>query len=358
MLVTSILFNSSNAPTFFSHRIYLVETEAFSLVKNGSALVAKEVGAEEITAGNIIIFSDDTDEARIGEVQEVTLEEAVYTFRIKNDLGEEMTVGQSHILGKGIYYSELTGKIISFAMSPLGVCCIAVLPCLAFIVSEIIASVKRNALQSDFEIVKKQNEVPTYLPSMNYDSPEERLAFSDGRERLMEAAGLFTPPQKKPSGRQPEERAPISGRDIDKLIKETKARHFSDAMSSDMAAPEQRSRPIPPPPSPAPRPNPAPRQPILIDEEDTRNIFESSVAGIHESANRAYSEQAQMPAPTSRSDAVPKKESDTAKQYEPQRRTPPKLAPRVSRLDSLLQEETNDSHYDIDDILKSLEKNS
>lgn len=54
-------------------------------------------------------------------------------------MDEEMIIGQSRILGKGIYYSEIIGGLISFALSPTGVCCIAVLPCAAFIVLEIIA---------------------------------------------------------------------------------------------------------------------------------------------------------------------------------------------------------------------------
>ena len=52
----------------------------------------------------------------------------------------------------------------------------------------------------------------------------------------------------------------------------------------------------------------------------------------------------------------PRPEREEIRRYDPPKRNPPKLAPRVSRLDSLLQEESDDSHYDIDDILKSIEK--
>ena len=84
LLITSIIFNGSNAPKIFSYRIYLVETDAFSLVKEGSALISEKAETENIAPGNIIIFSDDEDEARIGEVREAKLEDGVYTFKIKN----------------------------------------------------------------------------------------------------------------------------------------------------------------------------------------------------------------------------------------------------------------------------------
>lgn len=346
-LITSIIFNQSSAPNFFSHKIYIVETDAFSLVKKGSALIAEQAENEEIAAGNIIIFSDDLEEARIGEVQESKLEDGVYTFRIKNDVNEEITVGQSHILGKGIYYSEFIGGLVSFALSPLGVCFIAVLPCAAFVVFEVIASLRRSASQTEFETVKKQDETPTYIPPrQSYPSIDDKPAFSEGRERLMEAAGLFTPPQKKPQQRQ-EERAPISERDIDKLIKETRAKHLGEPM------PERQS-PEPRPQRPTQQ-RQAPR-PAVINEEETRNMFENPIReSPYAAENTLPPDKRQENAQNTEPAFSSRRREETVKRYEPQKRNPPKLAPRVSRLDSLLQEETSDSHYDIDDILKSLE---
>lgn len=376
LLITSVIFNAENAPKIFSHRIYLVETSAFSLVKEGSALISEQAEIENIAPGNIIIFSDDEEKARIGEVREIKLEDGVYTFDIKNDLDEKMTIGQSHILGKGIYYSEFIGRLISFALSPAGVCLIAILPCAAFIVFEIIASLRRGERQTEFETVKKQDEIPTYIPPrQDYIPPEERPAFSHERERLMEEAGLFSPPQKKVPQKQ-EERVPISERDIDKLIRETRAKHLVGSSAPDIQPPvrpdysefdseempagngqysrfaprdyppdgfrdsqDQRFRQAPPMPE---RP-----QPIIIDETETQNIFEHSVQPPERNAAK------EMP----QNRHVERNNEDAVRRYEPPKRNPPKLAPRVSRLDSLLQEDSADS-YDIDDILKSIENNS
>ncbi len=338
LLAASVIFSGDTAPKFFSRRIYLVETDAFSLVKNGSALITEQEDAENIAPGNIIIFSDDEEEIRIGEVREAKLDDGVYTFKVKNDLDEEMTIGQSRIMGKGIYYSDIIGALVSFAMSPAGVCLIAVLPCAAFIVLEIIASMKRKDAQSEFETVKKQDEIPTYLPRREYVPPEERPAFSFERDRLMEEAGLFTPPRKAPSPKQ-EEYIPISERDIDRLIKETRAKHL--AGYADEPAEQPRSAPQHRRSVPRNEPVPASR-PAIFDEEDTRDMF---------------GRPAEPPPVQQRPPEPPRRpENDEMKRYEAPKRNPPKIAPRVSRLDSLLQEESDDSRYDIDDILKSIEK--
>lgn len=349
------MFNNKNAPQIFSHRIYLVETDAFSLIEKGSALVVSQVPDEEIAAGNIIIFEDAAEKPFVAEVQESTLDNGVYTYRIKNDVGSEMVIGPSHVLGKGMYYSEFLGGFISFALSPAGVCCMAVMPCAAFIVLEIIFAIKHRDNQSDFEPVNKQNEVPTYIPNYREVEEKESPAFVDERQRLMEEAGLFAPPQKKPVPK-PEARAPISERDIDKLIRETKAKHMGTSYAEEaprrQAPPPQ--RPAPPPSRPAAEPRPRPITPsVIIDEEETRNIFTRQEERRPSRIDNLHSEMADKPSGNS---FLPERDDEPIRRYEPKRRTAPKAAPRVSRLDSLLQEDSADNHYDIDDILRSLDK--
>lgn len=350
------MFNNKNAPQIFSHRIYLVETDAFSLIEKGSALVVSQVPDEEIAAGNIIIFEDSSEKPLVAEVQESILDNGVYTYRIKNDVGSEMIIGSSHVLGKGMYYSEFLGGFISFALSPAGVCCMAVMPCAAFIVLEIISALKHRDNQADFEPVNKQNEVPTYIPSYReVEEREDRPVFVDERQRLMEEAGLFAPPQKKPVPK-PEARAPISEKDIDKLIRETKAKHMGTAYDEE---PPRRPapptpRPAPPPSRPAAEPRPRPITPsVIIEEEDTRNIFTRQEERRPSRIDNLHNEMADKP---NENPFLPERDDEPIRRYEPKRRTAPKAAPRVSRLDSLLQEDSADNHYDIDDILRSLDK--
>ena len=344
LLAAALMFRGGSAPALFGHYVFLAETDAFSAVKKGSALIVDPVEPDGINPGNIIIFTDEEGGDRIGEVQAVASDDGIYTFTVRNDANGKVTVGQSHIVGKGIYYSEFVGAVVSFATSPAGVCLIAILPCAAFVIFEIVGIVKRKAPQPEVDTVKKQYETPTYVPPVRNDQPteEDEPAFSPNRQSLVEAAGLFKQPVKKPEPPpKPVNRSPISGRDIDKLIRETKARHEREAFAAADIKQSQTEA------SPEPEPQPQPQQGRAAAVAAYRaNAQERSSIELTPEDERPHAVRKEtVDKPRERTD-------ETVKQY-----VPPKVkyVPRVNRLDSLLRDEPleGDSHFDIDDILKN-----
>ena len=352
LLAAALLFRGGSAPALFGHYVFLSETDAFSAVKKGSALIVDPVELSEIAPGNIIIFTDEQGNDRIGEVQTADSDDGIYTFTVRTDIESSITVGQSHIVGKGIYYSEFIGGLVSFATSPAGVCLIAILPCAAFVIFEIVGIIKRRAPLPEVDTVKKQYETPTYVPparngELDDEEDDDRPAFSPDRRKLVEAAGLFTAAKKPEPAPKPAERAPISGRDIDKLIRETKARHERDILSSEekpRSAPARSSEPEQRQgraaavaayrsnsANPA-NPDKRPEIEITPDDEKPHDIRKETVEKPRERVE------------------------ENVKQY-----IPPKVkyVPRVNRLDSLLREDSidndNDGSLDINDILKNIE---
>ena len=341
LLAAALMFRGGSAPALFGHYVFLAETDAFSAVKKGSALIVDPVERNEIAPGNIIIFTDEGGDDRIGEVREVSTDDGIYTFTVRTDIESSVTVGQSRIVGKGIYYSEFIGAIVSFATSPAGVCFIAILPCAAFIAFEIVAIIKRKSPLPQVDTVKKQYETPTYVPPVRnaeqYSqlSEEEHPAFSPDRQRLVAAAGLFTPSKKpEPAPSRAEERAPISGRDIDKLIRETKAKHERDSLSANEPS-EQRTE--------ADR-----RASIAATLAAYGAYIEEDTAAEEETASNVHKETVERPR---------ERVEESANQYASPK---VKYVPRVSRLDSLLREDNiendNDGNFDINDILKNIEQ--
>ena len=380
LLVAALLFRGGSAPALFGHYVFLAETDAFSAVKKGSALIVDPVELQDIAPGNIIIFTDEGGSDRIGEVRETSSDDGVYTFTVRTDIDSNVTVGQSHIVGKGIYYSELLGAVVSFATSPAGVCLIAILPCAAFVIFEIVGIVKRRAPQPEVDTVKKQYETPTYIPPSSHSEPEDeddRPVFSAERQRLVEAAGLFTQPAqqpKKPEPPKPVNRAPLSGRDIDKLIKETKARHEREALAAagKTAEPEQRQSRA----SDMPEPERRPSRPVDVPEPERRSndVTEPERRPGRAAAVAAYrsnsQERAEIPITPEdeRPHAVRRETAERPREREREREragaeeqvkqyVPPKVkyVPRVNRLDSLLREDTDEDNVNIDDILKNIE---
>lgn len=349
LLILSLIFSGELAPKLFSHRVYLLDTDAFSLVEKGSAVIADQVPFNEIVPGNIILYTDDKNKTRVGEVQLAQSENNVYTYTVKNDAELEVTVGQSRILGKGIYYSKFVGGLVSFVVSPAGVCCLAILPCAAFLVFEIIGIFKRKAAPPTVETVRKQDEIPTYIPEglgakkrVVGDNPEnESFAFSDGRQSLMKAAGLFSASSNKVSEQHKEpvrERKPVLEKDIDKLIKETKAKHMNDGTSPS----KREERPVGTKSASAARNayEQIQAQTSLGETPDRRSAFDNDpVSAVHDIP--VFSEDSERNEPPRRT--------------EPPKRPSSRVSPRVSRLDSLLKNDNSGSQYDINDILRNID---
>lgn len=377
LLFFSLKYQGNLAPNLFSHRVYIMDTEAFSLVEKGSAVVADQVAFSEILPGNIVLFTDEKGKTTVGEVQKSNFDNNVYTFTVKDDAGNLLTVGQSHILGKGIYYSEILGRIISFATSPVGVCCAAVLPCAAFLLWEIIAAIKRKAPQPTVATVKKQYETPTYIPSQqNKDKSshkedqipfEERPAFDDDRQRLVEAAGLYAPQKKpEPVKAAPPPRPTINEKEIDKLIQQVKTKRLNEETSKLFGEKTE-----------------SPNSSQTKKTSSTPvNVAKSAYQQVQRTSNitgkNSFDQEQIKPMeldiddkPLKRIDRDPifEKDEPIYERTEPVReKTPPinekaqskhnrsRSSPRLSRLDSLLQEEsTSDSRYDINNILKNIE---
>ena len=288
-------------------------------------------------------------------MQKANFEDNVYTFSVKNDAGRLLTVGQSHILGKGMYYSEFLGALVSFATSPWGVLCIAILPCAAFVIWEAVTAVKRKAPQPTVNTIKKQYETPTYIPPQkkNVDEvpTEDSLVFAEDRQKLVEAAGLYAPSPKKPEpAKQPaaQPRPPVNAKEIDKLIQQAKSKQTKD-QGLNMGETKRSSN----------QPSDTVRRPSQTPVGVARSAYQQVQKSFE-----AVEEKPARPSPMSLDiDDKPLKRLDS--EYTaptPARPEQPKhghtrSSPRLSRLDSLLQEESaNDSMYDINNILRNIEK--
>ena len=361
LLFFSIAYRGSLAPKLFTHRVYIMDTEAFSLVKKGSAVIADRVNFDQILPGNIVIFTDESEKTSVGEVQKANFENDVYTYSVKNDAGNILTVGQSHILGKGMYYSEFLGALVSFATSPWGVLCIAILPCTAFVIWEVVSAVKRKAPQPTVDTIKKQYETPTYIPPQKRNEDEvpleERLAFAEDRQRLVEAAGLYAPSPKKPEPAKqqpaPQPRPPVNAKDIDRLIQQAKSKNSPNNSKDAGFNLGETKRSSPQASAPAHKPSQTPVGVAKSAYQQVQKSFE------------AVEEKSSTPAPMPLDiDDKPLKRLDgeysapaAARSEQPKHNSHARSSPRLSRLDSLLQEESaNDSMYDINTILGNIGK--
>lgn len=402
-LITAIFFGvvaacysiSGGTPNLFGSYVYLVKTDAFDLLENGTALVAKEVHASEIQPGNIIIFNLENNAPALAEIRSGELADGVYSFEAATENGAIITLSQSQIVAKGMSYSAVWGKILSFASSPLGVLIVAVVPCLVIIVIELSKFISKSLPQPEIETVKKQLEVPTYTPesgragAMNayknargsslddsiglYDVQVKR---SSGIERTVDRtdvleipaqeAPLFLGPKHKPVVVQKRnQEMPLSQKKLNDAIAAAKAeremglereravKEIQKTRGAAIAAEKEQENALrkaisEQPASPKSQPKQQTPTPSATEKKEASKI--QKPAPRKEFTPEFKAPQRGKTAP------VPPVEEENVKQYTPKKSAPTHVTTSIPRLDALLNEEVDSESYNIDDILASLDR--
>ncbi len=395
-LITAVFFGvvaviytvGGGTPNVFGTIVYLVKTEAFDLTE-GTALLAEQVPYSEIQPGNIVIFSLENDRPALAEIQTGERFDGVYSFTALTENGDLISLSQSQIAAKGMSYSKFWGTLITFAVSPLGVLLIAVVPCLIIIIMELVKFVRRTLPEPEIETVKKQLEVPTYAPDSRrsaavsayeknsslddsiglYDAQVRRnpnIERTDVLEIPAQETPLFLGPKRKqmaiPKQHLQEAGMPLSQKKLNEAIAAAKAER---GIEQKTAASERRS------------------EATLTQsdmEETIRSIQRSRSAAIAAEKERETAQaavQAQSAPIPSRTDFVPQftpskrtaavttptataeLPEEQVRRYTPRRvQAPPPVhaTSSIPRLDALLSDDNDGDSYNIDDILSELGK--
>ena len=413
--IAAVYSVSGGTPNIFGTYLYLVKTDAFDELKNGTVLVAEEVHASEIQPWAIVIFNLENGKPALAEIRSGELADGVYSFEAVTENGAEITLSQSQIVAKGTSYSDVWGAIISFVVSPLGVLLIAVVPCIIIIIVEIAKFINNTLPQPEIETVKKQLEVPTYTPESGragavnayrannaslddsiglYDaqvrrSPSiERIDRTDVLEIPSQETPLFLGPKRKPvtiQKRANEQSMPLSQKKLNEAIAAAKAERelgiqrekavkeiqknrgaaiaaekaqedYYRAMRGSVVGLSSSRTSGSPIPEPTPAPVPQTQPPEPEKKVDTSKIKKPEARKKEFTPEFKPSQAAQKV----KTAPIPSPiEDDTVKQYTPRKSATASVShatTSIPRLDELLNEDVDGDSYNIDDILASLDK--
>ena len=180
--VTAVVYaGGDGAPNIFGSNIYLVKTDAFGFLHDGTAVIASKVPNAEIQPTNIVIFNLENGKPALAQVITSNLYDGVYSFNVLTENNAEITLSQSQVVAKGMSYSDFLGGLISFATSPFGMLMIAIVPSIIIIILEIVKFAGKIMPQPEIETIKKQYEVPTYSPAADRPVRERRGAAEAAR---------------------------------------------------------------------------------------------------------------------------------------------------------------------------------
>lgn len=157
MILATAAFGSRKTVEVFGYNIYIVETDIFESAPQGSAVLVRKCEIQELQKGNLILWEND-EQPSLGYIREITLSDGVYSLML-NENGKEYNVAESQIIGHAELSSMFLGQVVVFIRTPMGVFCIAVLPCIVLILFDIIRACAKND-ESELEVEPQFKNTP------------------------------------------------------------------------------------------------------------------------------------------------------------------------------------------------------
>lgn len=142
MMIMSAAFGSEGLVGLFGYNLYLCEESGFEGLNSGAAVIVEQCEPYDIIEGNLILYSaagmEDEIIPALGYTETITMRDGVYSFNITDSSGNPVVISESAFIGKAGWSSDILGRLISFSLTPWGICVMAVLPCLALIIFAIV----------------------------------------------------------------------------------------------------------------------------------------------------------------------------------------------------------------------------
>lgn len=139
LVVCAAAFGSRNTVDVFGMNIYIVQTGGYDKAPEGSAVLIQKTTAYELSEGKLVLYStgSDVNECALGYVENIYVVDGQYYVTV-SDGSMTSEIAETRLIGRADYSSKAVGAVIGFVKTPFGVFCVAVLPCIALILYDII----------------------------------------------------------------------------------------------------------------------------------------------------------------------------------------------------------------------------
>lgn len=178
LIISASAFGSQNSVNVFGANIYIVQKDNIPDISKGSAVIVKRCSAGELNENNMLLYMNG-DTPDLGYVKSISSDETGLLTRVES--GDMVyDVPEANIVGLAEYNSKILGAVISFIKTPLGVFCIAVLPCIALILYDILRAIA--AKKPLPEIEPQVKNVPIAEERTVYPASSSKISVnSDGK---------------------------------------------------------------------------------------------------------------------------------------------------------------------------------
>lgn len=164
LVIAAAAFGSRNTVNIFGYNLYIVQADGFEMAPKGSAVIVKKTTAFELDVGKLVLYEEDNDsnECALGYVTEINVIDGAFFLKV-NDSANVVEFPEARLVGSADYSSAFVGAAISFIKTPFGIFCVAVMPCLALILYDIIRAVAANMPDPEVEpqVKNRYDEIVT-----------------------------------------------------------------------------------------------------------------------------------------------------------------------------------------------------
>lgn len=224
LIICSAAFSSKNIVNAFGANIYIVQSEGYDKAPKGSVVLVQKTTAYELSEGKLILYekSSTPNDCALGYVKNIYVVDGQYFLTVTDgDLSAE--IAEQRLIGRADYSSAALGAVLRFIKTPFGVFCVAVLPCIALILYDVIRAAALRLPDPEVEPQYKNSDETGNLGravanrrSISVNS-EGKAAYSRNKPEKTSSGDsvLFDYGKRKPSASQSRPIIPLTDKSHD-----------------------------------------------------------------------------------------------------------------------------------------------
>lgn len=145
LVIAGSVFGAEKSVDVFGVNIFIVDSDDFETAPRGSAALVKKGNCADLEVGNLVLYRK-ANEPTLGYVRGIEARDGVFYVTVLDNAENDTTFEfpEAALIGRADFSSRILGSLITFIKTPLGIMLVAILPCTALILYDIIRTAALN----------------------------------------------------------------------------------------------------------------------------------------------------------------------------------------------------------------------
>ncbi len=159
LIICSAAFNSKDTVAVFGSNIYIVQTDGYDKAPKGSAVLVRKTTAFQLSEGKLVLYTvnSESTQCALGYVENIYVVDGQYYLTVTAG-DTTLEISEQRLVGRADYSSKGLGAVLTFIRTPFGIFCVAVLPCIALILYDVIRAAASRLPDPEVEPLYKNSD--------------------------------------------------------------------------------------------------------------------------------------------------------------------------------------------------------